>query len=232
MKKLDPSDWLHIHDSLDNKGFVRIQSLFTKEDCESYCRLYDQNAIYRNTIDMKRYRFGIGEYKYFNYPLPSSLETLRSTLYPGLTPLANEWMQRLSIATSFPFEHNELLKSCHAAGQTRPTPLILKYGKGGFNTLHQDLYGEIYFPFQVVIMLRQQGIDYDGGEFVMTEQVPRAQSIARVITANQGDAIVFTTNFRPVKSVRGYYRAAMKHGISEVTAGERFALGVIFHDAR
>ena len=232
MRKLDPSDWLHIHRSLDDKGFVRIQSLLTKEDCEYFCKLYDRNDIYRNTIDMKRYRFGMGEYKYFNYPLPPYLENLRATLYPGLAPLANEWMQRLSITTSFPSQQNELLNLCHDAGQTRPTPLILKYGNGGFNTLHQDLYGEIYFPFQVVIMLRQKGVDYEGGEFVMTEQVPRAQSFAHVIPANQGDAIIFTTNFRPVKSTRGYYRAAMKHGISEVTSGERLALGVIFHDAR
>jgi hypothetical protein len=232
MKDTKELDWQLISESLSEKGFAVIRQLITEEECKLFSDLYARDDLYRNTINMQRYRFGKGEYKYFSYPLPALLDTLRSGLYPHLVPIANSWMRALSIEKSFPEQHPDLLKDCHEHGQQRPTPLILKYGAGGFNTLHQDLYGEIYFPFQVVIMLRQHGRDYHGGEFVMTEQVPRAQSIARVIQANQGDAVFFTTNFRPAKSARGYYRATMKHGISEVIAGERYALGIIFHDAK
>ncbi len=232
MKNLDQRDWKAVYQSLNDKGFARIQGLLSIDECNYFSELYPEVDIYRNTINMKHYRFGQGEYKYFTYPLPSLLENMRGSLYQPLVPLANEWLQHLSIQTTYPASHQDLITQCQQAGQSRPTPLILKYGVGGFNTLHQDLYGEVYFPFQVVIMLRQAGRDYEGGEFVMTEQVPRAQSIAHVINANQGDAVVFTTNFRPVKGTRGYYRATMKHGISEVISGERYALGIIFHDAR
>ena len=180
---------------------------------------------------MQQYRFGKGVYKYFKYPLPPVLQQLRESFYSPLVSLANEWMNRLGITTTFPQRHEELIRQCITKGQSRPTPLILCYEAGGFNTLHQDLYGEIYFPFQIVFVLSQQGRDFEGGEFVMTEQVPRAQSKARVITPNRGDAVVFTTNFRPVKGSRGYYKATVKHGISEVTSGQRYAVGIIFHDA-
>jgi uncharacterized protein len=180
---------------------------------------------------MERYRFGKGEYKYFGYPLPELVQQIRKSLYPGLSKVANNWMELLKIQNRFPDNHDDLLKICHSHNQLRPTPLILRYEAGGFNTLHQDLYGEVYFPFQVVFVLSQPGTEFSGGEFVMTEQVPRAQSIARVVTLEQGDGLIFTTNFRPVKSSKGYYRAVMKHGISEVTSGVRHALGIIFHDA-
>lgn len=180
---------------------------------------------------MKRYRFGEGEYKYFNYPLPSLIQTLREQFYRPLSGIANEWMEKLSISKQFPETHAELIIQCQLQAQKRPTPLILHYTAGGFNTLHQDLYGEVYFPFQIVFVLTQHGHDHEGGELVLVEQVPRAQSKAEVIKPNQGDALIFTTNFRPVKGARGYYRANMKHGVSEVKSGERFALGIIFHDA-
>jgi hypothetical protein len=181
---------------------------------------------------MQRYRFGKGEYKYFSYPLPPVIQSLREILYSPLATIANNWMQKLNLDIQFPSRHNDLLQTCKAKHQTRPTPLILRYEHGGFNTLHQDLYGEVYFPFQVVLLLTQKGIDHDGGEFVLTEQVPRAQSRAHVLAANQGDAIIFTTNYRPVHGSRGYYRAVMKHGVSEVTSGIRYSLGIIFHDAQ
>jgi hypothetical protein len=179
---------------------------------------------------MKRYRFGEGEYKYFQYPLPSLIQSLRENLYAPLSHLANAWMKQLSIATTFPEHHRELIEQCHAKGQARPTPLILHYQAGGHNTLHQDLYGEIYFPFQVVIALTQAGRDFEGGELILTEQVPRAQSKAEVVSLNQGDAAIITTNFRPVQGTRGYYRANIKHGVSVVKTGERYTLGIIFHD--
>jgi hypothetical protein len=232
MRNIEQPEWGKIFESLNTKGFSTVPNLITRSDCDFFSGLYEQPGIYRNTINMQRYRFGKGEYKYFSYPLPEQLEAMRTALYPKLAPLANEWMQALGIDSSFPPTHAALLDRCHQAGQERPTPLVLRYGAGGFNTLHQDLYGEIYFPFQVVIMLRQHGIDYEGGEFVMTEQVPRAQSIAHVVQPDQGDAVIFTTNFKPVRGVRGYYRAAMRHGISEVHSGERYALGIIFHDGK
>ncbi|MFM8914107.1 MAG: 2OG-Fe(II) oxygenase, partial [Flammeovirgaceae bacterium] len=193
--------------------------------------LYPQSKIYRSVINMKRYRFGEGEYKYFAYPLPDVLQNVRENIYPHLAPLANEWMHRLSIDTSFPLEHAALIEHCHQHGQTRPTSLILKYETGGYNTLHQDLYGEVYFPFQVVFLLSEPKNDFEGGEFVMVEQLPRAQSKAQVLNLQQGDALIFTTNFRPVLGTRGYYRAKIRHGVSPLLSGTRYALGVIFHDA-
>ena len=180
---------------------------------------------------MQRYRFGIGEYKYFQYPLPGIITELRENVYPNIAPVANQWMEELKSDKRFPQIHQEMKKICHQNGQTKPTVLILKYGEEGFNTLHQDLYGEIYFPLQVVFMLDQAGEDYTGGEFVITEQVPRAQSKANVLKPNRGDMVVFTTNLRSVKGSKGYYRVNMKHGISPVHSGNRHSLGIIFHDA-
>ncbi len=217
--------------SINEKGYAILPSLLSPELCESLIEAYHDPTRYRKTIDMQRYRFGQGEYKYFNYPLPDVIQQLRNDLYVHLAAIANEWATQLNTGISYPHKHAPFLEMCTAKNQTRPTPLILRYGPGGFNTLHQDLYGEIYFPFQVVIVLNQNGVDFTGGEFVMTEQIPRAQSKALVIQPNQGDAIVFTTHSRPIKGTRGYYRANMKHGISEVKSGERYALGIIFHDA-
>lgn len=224
-------NWSSITTSLNERGYASIPQFLLKEDCDALAGMHKDPLLYRNTINMQRYRFGKGEYKYFKYPLPSMIQTLREELYSPLAAIANDWMQQLSIETRFPMKHKDLLEKCKVHNQLRPTPLILHYTTGGYNTLHQDLYGEVYFPFQVLFMLSQKGTDYEGGEFVLTEQVPRAQSKAIVLTPNQGDAIIFTTNFRPVKGSRGYYRANMKHGISEVKSGERFALGIIFHDA-
>ena len=180
---------------------------------------------------MQRYRFGKGEYKYYRYPLPNVVQALREHLYNPLSNIANGWMEKLGIAITFPPQHHELVAACNAKSQSRPTPLILRYETGGFNTLHQDLYGDVYFPFQVVFALSEPGKDYDGGEFVLVENIPRAQSRAEVIKINQGDALIFTTNFRPVKGTKGYYRATIKHGVSPVRAGIRYAMGIIFHDA-
>lgn len=217
--------------SINEKGYAILPSLLSPELCESLIEAYHDPTRYLKTIDMQRYRFGQGEYKYFNYPLPDVIQQLRNDLYVHLAAIANEWATQLNTGISYPHKHAPFLEMCTAKNQTRPTPLILRYGPGGFNTLHQDLYGEIYFPFQVVIVLNQNGVDFTGGEFVMTEQIPRAQSKALVIQPNQGDAVMFTTRSRPIKGTHGYYRANMKHGISEVTSGERYALGIIFHDA-
>jgi hypothetical protein len=224
-------DWKTLSEALGTNGFVRVPVLLQEDECDDLKRLYSEASIYRNTISMERYRFGKGEYKYFKYPLPETIEYLRNELYTPLAAVANEWMAQLSIDIKYPLLHQELINDSHAKGQVRPTPLILRYESGGYNTLHQDLYGEIYFPFQVVFVLSKPGQDFTGGEFVLTEQIPRAQSRARVFNLDQGDAFIFTTNFRPVKGTRGYYRATMKHGISEVTSGVRHALGIIFHDA-
>jgi uncharacterized protein len=231
MKSINDLDWSAIQVSLTEKGFAHVPEILSKEDCSQLIGLYPEEKLYRNIINMQRYRFGQGEYKYFDYPLPDLIETLRKQLYARLSITANQWAAQLKLETNYPENHSDFISLCHRYKQTRPTPLILHYRAGGFNTLHQDLYGEVYFPFQVVFVLSQHGIDYEGGQLVMTEQLPRAQSKANVITPNQGDAIIFTTNFRPVKGTRGYYKSRMKHGVSELKSGERFALGIIFHDA-
>jgi len=224
-------NWNSIYDSLNEKGYSLLENVLSPDECKHLSGLYDDNYLYRNTINMQRYRFGKGEYKYFNYPLPPTIQSLREIFYTPLKDIANQWMSKLNINICFPGQHKELVVQCQEKHQTRPTPLILRYEAGGFNTLHQDLYGEIYFPFQVVFVLSQHGADHSGGEFVLTEQVPRAQSKAEVIQPNQGDALIFTTNFRPVKGSHGYYRAKMKHGVSPITSGIRYSLGIIFHDA-
>jgi hypothetical protein len=224
-------NWELIYRELSIKGFSTLPNVLSKKECEYFQSLYDDASLYRSTINMERYRFGKGEYKYFKYPLPLKIQAMREEFYRPLASLANEWNHQLEVTETFPSQHQELISICKEKQQLRPTPLILHYEKGGFNTLHQDLYGEVYFPFQVLFPLSQHGTDFEGGEFVMTEQLPRAQSRAHVIKPNQGDAIIFTTNFRPVKGTRSYYRAKMKHGVSEVTAGKRYAMGIIFHDA-
>ena len=216
---------------LQEKGHALITGLLDKKTCLQIVDCYNYAAYFRTVINMQRYRFGRGEDKYFAYPLPDVIASLRETLYAQLAPLANAWMVQLKLPAMYPAHHQAFIEMCHAQGQTRPTPLILKYETGGSNTLHQDIYGVLHFPFQVVIALSQQQIDYTGGELVLTEQIPRAQSKVEVITPNQGDAIILTTNFRPVKGVRGYYRATVKHGVSEVISGLRYTLGIIFHDA-
>lgn len=223
--------WSCIAESLNQKGYAIIPQFLTPTQCDEHIQLYDIPALYRKTVVMERHRFGLGEYKYFNYPLPNTISAIRESIYPYLSAIANTWMKALGIATVFPSTLAGLTEQCQSNNQTKSTVLILKYGKGGFNTLHQDIYGDVYFPMQAVVMLTQPGEDYTGGEFVLTEQVPRAQSKAIVLTPKKGDMIIFTTNFRPAKGSKGYYRAAMKHGISEVHSGRRMAMGIIFHDA-
>jgi hypothetical protein len=231
MKDLNSLDWESCYSALNTRGYVHLPGILSKDECEAFSNSYTQEKLYRSVISMARYRFGLGEYKYFNYPLPPLLNDLRTNFYRKLQPIANRWMNVLGIDEEYPSEHGELVARCHQKDQKRPTPLILRYEKDGFNTLHQDLYGDIYFPFQVVFVLSQKGRDHDGGELVFVEQLPRAQSRAEIVSPDQGDAIVFTTNFRPVNGTRGYYRAKMKHGVSPVRSGVRYALGVIFHDA-
>jgi len=231
MIRLETLDWSAVTESLNERGYALLRNVLSAPECKSLRELYTDNTLYRSTVNMERYRFGKGEYKYFQYPLPDIVEGLRKAFYPPLAKVANEWMRHLNIETAFPETHERLIGHCSKHGQLRPTPLILRYEKGGFNTLHQDLYGLIYFPFQIVLILNKKERDFTGGDFVMVEQVPRAQSKAKVIQPGEGDAVIFTTNFRPVKSSKGYYRSTVKHGVSEVESGVRYALGVIFHDA-
>lgn len=229
--KLITTDWLSVTESMNEKGYALIPKILSDEQCKELIQAYNNENLYRKTVVMERYRFGLGEYKYFNYPLPKIIQILRETIYPKLSPIANLWMKVLKIEKSFPDTLEELQSLCHQNNQLKPTPLILKYGKGGFNTLHQDLYGEICFPMQSVFFLNEPDKDFTGGEFILTQQTPRAQSKAIVLKPKKGDMLVFTTNFRPVKGTRGYYRVNMKHGVSEITEGDRHTLGVIFHDA-
>jgi len=228
---IEQLDWNTISNQLNEHGYALVKQVITTDECDGLAKGYDQNVLYRKTINMERYRFGQGEYKYFNYPLPAVIEQVRHSVYPYLVPVANNWMRVLNVNKQFPSALAELLDECHAHQQTRPTPLILRYDKGGYNTLHQDLYGEIYFPMQLVLFLDEPGKDYEGGEFVLIEQRPRAQSKAIVLRPQKGDMLIFTTNFRPVKGTKGYYRVNMKHGVSELTSGRRHTLGIIFHDA-
>ena len=231
MKNPTAVDWARITKELNEQGFTTIRSYWPAMTCKQMESLFQQESRYRSTIQMERYRFGRGQYKYFSYPLPEEIQRVREEFYPPLSALANEWMFRLGQTTTYPALHVDFIRQCHDRGQERPTSLILRYGEGGYNTLHQDLYGEVYFPFQVLFVLSDQGKDFEGGEFVMTEQLPRAQSRAHVIHPQQGDAIIFTTNFRPVEGSRGFYKSRMKHGVSTITKGNRSALGIIFHDA-
>lgn len=228
---LEKLDRHNIAENLNERGYALATGVLNDEECRSLIVGYNESGLYRKTINMERYRFGQGEYKYFNYPLPGIVQELRQTVYPKLAPVANNWMRVLGIDQQYPQSLTDLLDNCHLHQQTRPTPLILQYGAGGYNTLHQDLYGDIYFPMQAVLFLSAPGADYKGGEFVLIEQRPRAQSKAVVLKPAKGDMLIFTTNFRPVKGSKGYYRVNMKHGVSEVTYGNRYTLGVIFHDA-
>jgi hypothetical protein len=231
IEHLADKNWTDISDELHDKGFVVVKNVLNKEECDKLIAAFTVDKMYRKTINMERYRFGRGEYKYFQYPLPDIITELRENVYSYIAPVANRWMAELNLNKHFPLTHKEMKALCHENGQTKPTVLILKYSVGGFNTLHQDLYGDIYFPMQMVLMLDQVEEDYTGGEFVITEQIPRAQTKANVLKPNRGDLLIFTTNFRPVKGTKGYYRVNMKHGVSSLHSGNRHSLGVIFHDA-
>ncbi|MGV3613444.1 MAG: 2OG-Fe(II) oxygenase [Fluviicola sp.] len=229
--QLASQNWESITESMHENGFTILSKVLSNEHCESLKSGYDKELLYRKTVIMERHRFGLGEYKYFNYPLPDLIQEIRTSIYPKLAPIANSWMNALHIPTRFPATHAELLQQCRENNQLKATVLMLKYGKGGFNTLHQDLYGAVYFPIQIVLFLNEPDEDFTGGEFVLTQQTPRAQSKAIVLKPKKGDLLIFTTNFRPVKGAKGYYRVTMKHGVSEVHSGERHTLGIIFHDA-
>lgn len=230
-QKISNNDWQKLTEQMNEKGFVVVPKILSDGHCKLLIDNYGNQKFYRKTVSMERYRFGLGEYKYFTYPLPDLLQEIRQQVYTRLAPIANFWMDALHINKQFPARFEELQKLCHDNLQIKPTVLILKYGKGGHNTLHQDLYGDIFFPIQAVLFLNEPGKDYSGGEFVLTQQTPRAQSKAIVLKPGKGDMLLFTTNFRPVKGSRGYYRVNMKHGVSEIHDGERHTLGIIFHDA-
>ena len=224
-------DWPRHQQTLSETGFALLPSVLSADECREVAALFDTPALFRKTIVMQNHGYGSGEYKYFTYPLPHTIDALRHQLFRELAPVANDWHAKLGIDLRYPTDLDEWLKRCHEAGQTRPTPLILTYGPGDWNALHQDMYGELYFPFQAVLFLSQPGTDYKGGEFVMLEQRPRMQSKATVVLPEQGQILLFTTKFRPAKSARGYYRVAMRHGVSEVREGNRATAGLIFHDA-
>ena len=229
--RLASKNWTAITEELHHKGFVIVKDVLSIQECDELIAAYDAGDTYRKTIHMERYRFGSGAYKYFKYPLPDLITAIREQVYAHIAPVANQWMNALHIDKQFPASHQEMKMLCQKNGQEKPTVLILKYGEGGFNTLHQDLYGDIYFPMQLVFMLDQADRDYSGGEFIITEQIPRAQSKANVLKPDLGDMIILTTNFRPVKGSKGYYRVSMKHGVSPLHSGHRHSLGIIFHDA-
>jgi len=216
---------------LDARGWAILPGLLDPAACTAIAAGYDDPAQFRSQVVMARHGFGRGEYRYYRYPLPDPIAGLRTALYPSLVAVANRWHERLGIATRFPPEHAEFLARCQDAGQARPTPLLLRYGPGDYNCLHQDLYGEHVFPLQVAVLLSRPGEDFAGGEFVLTEQRPRMQSRVEVVPLGQGDAVVFAVNHRPVAGSRGDYRVAMRHGVSTLRSGRRHTLGIIFHDA-
>jgi hypothetical protein len=223
-------DSTRVAEELDSRGYARLGSLLSTEESAGLAAMYSNDEAFRSHIIMRRHGFGEGEYKYFRNPLPEIVASLRKELYSFLAPVANEWHERLGSETRFPDTHGEMLERCHRDGQERPTPLILKYGEGDYNCLHQDLYGEHVFPLQVVILLSDDS-DFEGGEFVITEQRPRMQSRVEVIKLRKGHGVAFAVNERPKQGTRGYYRVKMRHGVSQLRAGERYTLGIIFHDA-
>jgi uncharacterized protein len=225
-------DWSRVAAALDADGYALITSVLTPTECESLTAAYEDDGGYGSVVVMARHGFGRGEYKYFAHPLPEVVASLRSALYPELSVIANLWSEILRSEIWYPDDHAAFLDRCHRAGQDRPTPLILRYGQGDYNCLHQDLYGEHVFPFQAAVLLSVPGRDFAGGEFVLTEQRPRMQSRAEVVPLSQGDGVIFPVQHRPVQGSRGRYRTTLRHGVSRVRSGQRHALGIVFHDAR
>ena len=229
--RLQVYDWAGIADELDAHGCAMLEALLSPNECMALARLYADDDRFRSRVVMGRHGFGRGEYCYFNYPLPDVVAELRGAAYPLLVPIANRWNASMGLAVRYPATHAEFIERCHAAGQRRPTPLLLQYGAGDYNCLHQDLYGEHVFPLQLAILLSEPGRDFSGGEFVLTEQRPRMQSRVEVAPLRQGDAVLFAVHQRPVQGTRGSYRVTMRHGVSRVRSGHRHTLGIIFHDA-
>ncbi|MFS2005036.1 2OG-Fe(II) oxygenase [Duganella sp. CT11-25] len=224
-------DWQAIADELNAHGYAIVPGMLTADECAALAAQYAQPQLYRSRVVMAQHGFGSGEYQYFRYPLPSMISALRQSLYGPLAAIANHWHEVMDMEARFPPDHADFLARCHAAGQTRPTPLMLQYGSGDYNCLHQDLYGEHVFPLQAAILLSEPGKDFEGGEFVLTEQRPRMQSRVEVVPLKRGDMVIFPVNHRPAQGTRGVYRVAMRHGVSRLRAGARHTLGIIFHDA-
>lgn len=230
-QRLVAVDWQEVSDGLNYSGCAVIPQLLMPQDCQALAALYAQPEVFRSRIVMQRHGFGNGEYQYFGYPLPDLVQWLRTSVYPHLAPMANRWYEQMGLQPRFPAEHADFVARCHAAGQQRPTPLLVQYEAGDYNCLHQDLYGEHVFPLQMVVLLAQPGQDFTGGELVLTEQRPRMQSRVEVLALRQGDAAVFAVQQRPVQGSRGSYRVTMRHGVSRIRSGRRHTLGIIFHDA-
>jgi hypothetical protein len=230
--RLKAIDWGRVSSELDEEGSAVIERLLTPQQCLALAALYPDDSRFRSRVVMGRHGFGRGEYKYFAYPLPEPIAELRPVLYAPLRDVANRWNEAMGIDVRYPQRHDAFLKRCHAAGQTRPTPLLLQYSAGDYNCLHQDLYGEHVFPLQVAILLSESGQDFSGGEFVLAEQRPRMQSRPEVVPLRQGDAVVFAVHHRPVQGTRGFYRVNLRHGVSRIRSGHRHTVGVIFHDAK
>ena len=231
VSRVNALDWRQIGRNLDEQGSALLQGVLSARECESLAALYPRESIFRSRVVMARHGFGRGEYKYFSYPLPNLIQGLRTALYRRLAPVANRWNSAMGIEVRYPEDHQEFVRRCHDAGQVRPTPLLLQYGEGDFNCLHQDLYGEHVFPIQVAILLSEPQRDFTGGEFVLTEQRPRMQSRPEVVPLRQGDAVAFAVHHRPVQGMRGTYRVNLRHGVSRLRSGQRHTVGIIFHDA-
>jgi hypothetical protein len=230
--RIAAGDWERIEGDLDAQGFAVIERLLAPDACEGLAALYGDDGLFRKHVIMAQHGYGRGEYKYFAYSLPAPIAALRAAAYPRLAQLANRWNAEMNVEVRYPLDHDAFLKRCHDAGQVRATPLLLSYGPGDFNCLHQDLYGEHVFPLQTAVLLSEPGQEFTGGEFILTEQRPRMQARARVVPLRQGDAVIFPVRHRPVQGTRGFYRLNVKHGVSELRTGQRFTLGIIFHDAK
>jgi uncharacterized protein len=227
----EPIDWHQIAGSLDEQGYATTPPLLTRGECREIAALYPREEVFRSRVIMQRHAFGRGEYQYLRYPLPGAVEALREAIYPNLAPIANRWRERLNEEGRFPPTLAAYLEQCHKAGQERPTPLLLKYGPGDYNCLHQDLYGDLVFPLQLTVLLSDPEAEFTGGEFLLLEQRPRAQSRGEVVPLQQGEAVIFPVHHRPVEGTRGPYRVTVRHGVSRLRSGERYTLGIIFHDA-
>ena len=229
--RVEQIDTSALESDLEAQGWSVLPDLLTSPQCDDVTSTYEMDEGFRSRVVMARHGFGRGEYRYFSYPLPPLINALRTTLYPRLVAVANQWHERMRMSVRFPDSHQQFIARCAAAGQTRPTPLLLQYGAGDYNCLHQDLYGEHVFPLQVAVLLSEPRIDFSGGEFVLTEQRPRMQTRAAVVPLTKGDAVVFAVNCRPVHGTRGDYRVKLRHGVSKIITGHRHTLGIIFHDA-
>jgi hypothetical protein len=232
-ERISSLDWHSVYEQLDKVGYALTEALLSSSECETLAKLYDGSPeVFRTTIDMSRYNFGSGQYRYFSYPLPGLVQDMRESFYPHLAMLANQWATKLSYDVRWPDSHQEFIGRCHKNEQRRPTPLLLNYVAGDYNCLHQDLYGDIYFPFQVILMLSDPATDFDGGELVLVENRPRMQSRASVLRLSKGCAAIIPVRERPRKGARGYHRAQMRHGVGDIRSGRRQTMGVIFHDAK